>query len=453
MNRQRRVTAAAAAMALALLAACQGGFLTGGELSTDPNRPVTATNAQLFVGIQANLWGELGGDPSRNTGIWAQHFTGAQSQYQANIQSYQITEDNTNGANTALYAGGGLVDIKKLEAGTFAVLDSTFLGIARVMEGALMGTGADLFGDLPYSQALAGIPNPVLDDQLAVYDSVQKVLSAAIVDLAATGPTNIGPGPADLTYGGDRLAWTALAHTLKARFYMHTAKVRPGAYAQALAEARQGIMSTAGDYVGVFFDASGQQNFWYQFEITAGRHGYVIPNLNFINLLVARGDPRRFDYFNAAGDDLSATRLAAAYHQPYVTYDENTLIWAEAAYRTGDQATALTKLNEERANHSLPPEAVAGNALLVEILTEKYIADFQLGEEAWNDYNRTCFPNLPRTGIGPIPGRFYYDASERQTDTNIPQPGTGVNVLRAKATPASTTSDGTGAACLGQAPS
>jgi hypothetical protein len=114
--------------------------------------------------------------------------------------------------------------------------------------------------------------------------------------------------------------------------------------------------------------------------------------------------------------------------------------------------TALTKLNEERANHGLPALAVAGQALLLEILTEKYIADFQLGEEAFNDYNRTCFPNLVPTGAvpGPIPARFYYDASERQTDTNIPPPGQGVNTLKNPDNPPNAVSDGTGARCLGQ---
>jgi hypothetical protein len=438
--------------AVLLLTAGCNDYLTGGALTTDPNRPVIATNRQLFVGIEANLWGTWGGDPARSTGIFAQQWTGAQSQYQSNIQSYQITEDNTNGLYAGLYGGGGLVDIRKLEAGTLAVNDTLFLGVAQVFEGALMGTGADLFGDIVYSEALLGTPNPVLDDQLTVYDAIQTLLSQAIVNLTARGVTNIGPGDADLTYGGDPLLFTAMAHTLKARFFMHTAEVRPAAYAQALAEAKLGIANDAGTYVGRFFNSSGQQNFYFQFEITAGRHGYVVPNVNFVALLDARNDPRRLDYFNVIGDDLSDTRLLPDFAQPYVSYDENTLIWAEAAFRTGDQVTALLKLNEERANHGLPPETVSGNALLVEILTEKYIATFQLGEEAFNDYNRTCFPNLVPTGTtpGPIPARFYYDASERQTDTNIPQPGTGVNTLKNRDNPPNATSDGTGAACLGQ---
>lgn len=440
-----------AVVALGALVGCHD-YLTGGDLSNDPNRPVSATNGQLLVGIEANVFGILGGDPARSTGIFAQQFTGGQSQYLSNIESYQITEDNTNGLYAGIYGGGGLVDIKKLEAGAIAAQDTVFLGVAQVYEGLLMGTAADLFGDVVYSQALAGTPNPVLDPQLSVYDSVQKVLSTAISNLQKTGGTNFGPGASDLVYGGDVSKFIPLAHTLKARFYMHTAEVRPEAYAQALAEAEQGIMSDAGNYTGAFFDASGQQNLWYQFEVIAGRSGYVIPNTNFVNLLASRNDPRRFTYFNAAGTDLSDARLQPDFQQPFVTYDENTLIWAEAAYRTGDEGTALAKLNEERTHNGLPAESVSGTALLREILTEEYIVDFQLGEEAFNLYNRTCFPNLVPTGVagGPIPGRFYYDASERQTDTNIPEPGTAPNTLKNPDNPPNATSDGTGQACVGQ---
>jgi hypothetical protein len=445
-------TRLAIALAACALAGCRGDYLTGGELSTDPNRPTTAINRQFFVGIQANIWSIWGGDPARSTGIWAQQFIGAQSQYQSNIQSYQITEANTNGLHTALYAGGGLVDARKLQAGSIAAFDTLGLGFAQVLEGALMGTGADLFGDLVYNEALTGTPNPMLDPQLQVYDTVQAVLSRGLVNLTRTGGTNVGPGAADLTFGGDPAAWIPFAHTLKARFYMHTAEVRPGAYALALAEAQQGISSTAGDYVGRFFDASGQQNLWYQFEITAGRHGYVIPDTNFLLLLESRGDPRRLQYFNPAGDDISAVRLSPDFAQPFVTFDENTLIWAEAAFRTNDFGTALAKLNEERANHGLGSLEVAGLDLLREILTEKYIVNFQLGQEALNDYNRTCFPNLVPTGVlpGPVPARFYYDANERQTDTNIPEPGQGVNILKNPDNPPNAVSDGTGQPCLGQ---
>jgi hypothetical protein len=428
-------------------------FLTGGETSTDPNRQVTATNDQFFVATQETLWAYWGSDPARLTGILAQQFHGVANQYGALESRFSHDPTTTNGTHAALYTGGGLVDIKKLQAGARQVGDSLYLGIAQIEEGALMGTGADLFGDLVYSQALQNIPNPQLDDQLAVYDSVQKVLSAGITNINLNVPTSAGPGGADLVYGGDPALWTEFAHTLKARFYMHTAEVRPGAYAQALAEAQQGISSDAGNYFGAFTATASETNFYFQFHGPAGRGGDLAIGNTLDTILVRRNDPREAEYFAPSGNPrwLSATRAAAGFQQPYVTYDENTLIWAEAAYRTGDQVTALAKLNEERANHGLAPEVVAGQALLNEILTEKYIVDFQLGEEAWNDYKRTCTPNLVPTAPGlPIPGRLYYDATEANTDTNIPEPGVGVNGLRNKNDPPNAVSDGTGAACLGQ---
>ncbi|MFL5488650.1 MAG: SusD/RagB family nutrient-binding outer membrane lipoprotein [Gemmatimonadaceae bacterium] len=463
-----RNLASVAALGLLGLAGCN--FLTAGETQQDPNRPTIATAGQLLIGVQANVWGIWGSDPARIAGIFAQHFTGNQSQYQSQIQNYSLNETVTNGLHTSLYGGGGLVDIKRIEDAAVGVNDKFLQGVAQVLEGALMGTGADYFGDLVYSKALQNVsngiqeatgefPNPPLDDQFAVYDSVQTVLTAAIANISSNTASDVGPGGADLVYGdrtraAQRAAWIALAHTLKARFYMHTAEVRgAAAYQAALTEAQQGIKSDAGNYVGAFQDASGLQNLWYQFEVTAGRTGYITPNPFFENFLSARSDPRRTEYFKttASGEEISDARLAADFPQPFVTYDENTLIWAEAAYRTGDQVTALQKLNEERANHALAAEVVAGQALLREILSEKYIVDFQLGGEPWNDYKRTCFPNLVPTGTGDIPGRLYYDTSERQTNpTNIPNPGTAPNGTRNRNDPPNATSDGDGSACLGQ---
>jgi hypothetical protein len=441
------------ATAVAVVGGCNN-FLTGGETSTDPNRQIVATNDQYFVATEENLWSYWGSDPARLTGILAQQFHGVANQYGALDATYSHDPTTTNGTHAALYLSGGLVDIKKLQTGARLVGDSLYVGIAQVEEGALMGTGADLFGDLVYKEALVGTANPTLDDQFVVYDSVQKVLSAGIANINSTTAGNVGPGGADLVYGGDPALWTAMTHTLKARFYMHTAEVRgAAAYASALADARQGIASDAGNYFGAFTSTASETNFYFQFHGPAGRGGDLAIGTTLDTILVRRADPRDAQYFAPSGNPrwLSTTRAAADFQQPFVTYDENTLIWAEAAHRTGDQVTALSKLNEERANHGLSAVAFAGQALLNEILTEKYIVDFQLGEEAWNDYKRTCTPNLAPTAVGqPIPGRFYYDASEQNTDTNIPAPNTGVNGLRNKNDPVNATSDGTGAACKGQ---
>ena len=445
----RRIGVAGLLGATALVAACNSdSFLTGGELSHDPNRPSAATSAQLFVGIQANLWAELESDPARVTGMWAQQFLGANNQYVA-IYNYGVSEQITNGFHAGLYTGGGLVDVRRLEAQTSAAHDSVFHGIALVSEALLMGTAADLFGDLTYSHALTGEQNPPLDPQLAIYDSVQSILSRAIVELGATGPTNAGPASADFAYGGDPAAWTRLAHTLKARFLMHTAEVRPTVYAEVSSEAAKGIVEASQNFNAVFSGNAGEQNFWYQFDIVQ-RAGYLAPNPQFVSLLQTRADPRLGSYFNADQSDLNAALLSPGGTQPLATANENLLLWAEANQRTGKDAAARTRLNQARAlaGLSAEPDTLAGQSLLAEILTEAYIADF-MSVEAWNLYKRTCTPNLtPVVNGAKIPARFPYDASERNTNSNIPlfsqQPFRNAN------DPANSKSDATGAACLGQ---
>jgi starch-binding outer membrane protein, SusD/RagB family len=385
---------------------------------------------------------------ARVSGMWSQQLLGTNQQY-VNVYNYGVSEQTTNGFHAGLYTGGGLVDIRRLEQQTAAAHDSVFHGVAEVMEALVMGTGADLFGALTYTHALTNEQNPPLDPQLAVYDSVQTLLSRAILDLSATGPTNAGPGASDLSYGGSAAQWIKLAHTLKARFLMHTAEVRPTVYAQVAAEAKAGIIDPADTFNAVFSGNTGEQNFWYQFEIVQ-RPGYLAPNPQFVALLQSRNDPRLTAYFNADISDLSDALLSPTASQPLVTANEGLLLWAEGLQRSGNDVGALVRLNEARAVAGLPdePPALAGQALLSEILLESYIAAFQ-SIEAWNLYKRTCTPNITPVIAGrKIPARFPYDASERNTNTSIPllsaQPARNAN------DPANAKSDATGAACVGQ---
>jgi starch-binding outer membrane protein, SusD/RagB family len=444
----RRAAATAMLVLIAGIPACKD-FLTGGELTNDPNRPTAATNTQLFVGVQSNIWAELGSDMARVTGLWARHFQGGLQQY-VDIYNYGLSEQVTNGFHSALYTGGGLVDVRRLQQGATAANDKRFLGIAQVQEALLVGTGADLFGDLVYTQAMTGEANPPLDPQLGIYDALQTLLSDAITNMATTGASNVGPTNADLSYSGSAAKWTRLAHTLKARLFLHTAEVRgAAAYQSALTESRLGISAEADNFVAPFSGNANEQNFWYQFAVVQ-RAGYLLPDPFFVNLLQSRSDPRLTDYFNANLTNLSARRLAPDFTQPLVTANENLLIRAEAAARTGNDLEAQQQLDAERALAGLGPVTppLVGQPLLNEILIEKYIAMYQ-SIEAWNDYKRTCTPNLPPVDPSrKIPARLYYDSGERQTNTSIPLPS--AQPTRNQNDPRNTTSDGTGAACLGQ---
>src|SRR6202008_261266 len=64
--------------------------------------------------------------------------------------------------------------------------------------------------------------------------------------------------------------WTALANTLKARFYLHTAERDPTAYQKAFTAASVGIADATGasDYLAFHSDAQTETNLWHQFSLS-----------------------------------------------------------------------------------------------------------------------------------------------------------------------------------------
>jgi len=433
------------------LVACNP-FLTGEGLTNDPNNPTTATREALFMGVQATTWGQQESSPALTVCMWMQQCTGGGGRFVEQFGHYLIDEGSFSFDFNSVYTGGGLTDIRKIEASASDAGDLQFLGITQIYEALIIGTAADIWGDIPYTQALTTAA-PALDNQFAVYDSVQALLSRAIANLGGAGP---GPGDRDLVFGGDAASWIAVAHTMKARYFLHTVEAagagllgtRTAAqvYADVITQANLGIAdaSGAGDFRAFHGQNTSERNVWYQFsQTTFGTD--LVAGKRLVDIMKARNDPRLPQYFgrNAGngfgGDDVNASQTADSvsavdgtrnnptFQQPFVTYAENQLILAEAYNKTANDALALTHLNAERAAAGLAATAGAGAALLDSIMTEKYVAMFQT-IEVWSDYRRTCLPVItPYTSASPVyggkvPGRFYYGQNERNTNSNIPAP-------------------------------
>lgn len=444
MNRYLRSAALAAAIPL-VVTGCGNDYLKCAACITSPNAPTAATSTQRLVAVQAKLTQFLNGNLSRVVSMWMQQAAGTQLQYQI-LDQYLIDGDLSSSDFNMPYTGGGLIDLRTIEASSVATGDKTFLGIAQVIKAWEMGTLADVWGDVPYTQAAKpdSFPTPAYDPQKVVYDSVLASLDQGIANLASGA--GAGPGNAEIVYRGNRTLWLQLAHTLKARFYLHLAERDPGNYAKALAEANQGISSNAADYLTAQSSNANEQNDWYQFLLTGTRTGFERAGKYGVDLLKGLGDPRLAEYYQkgiGASDYIGATpgqslqgtmatfsakRLAPDYRQPLVTFNENLLIKAEALFNIGNTQAALDTLNYERAAwatattwHSaltLPP--ISGPVTLAVIMREKYITLFQ-NVEAWNDYKRTCLPALvPANGAVALPGRMLYTNSERQTNPKVP---------------------------------
>lgn len=426
----------AGAVSLVATAAACTSFLTDKKASEDPNNPANVTTAQLFTAAQAAQFIAQEGNLAFLTCLFMQQCQGVGGRFVNKYSQYTgFTNGSANPEFAGVYIGGGLIDIKTIETRSEAAGDMQFKGIAEVYEALVIGTAADMWGDVPYREAAGDVADPVFDPQLQVYDDIEAKLDQAITDLAGAGP---GPGGNDFVYGGDVAKWTAAANTLKARYHLHLVEVRGNSeYQKAIDAATDGIATHAGDFLTYHTTATFERNVWYQFKVNSGFGDDLVAGATLIDLMNAQNDPRRAQYFgktpngNYGGvsvtggvgpngiSGLEGTRNDPSFRQPIITSDENSLILAEANFVLNGAAAAQPFFDQERTSNGLSTIPATLNS----IMTEKYIALFQ-NIEVWNDYKRTCLPaRTPypsATFGGEIPGRLYYGASEEATNPNTP---------------------------------
>ncbi|HJR16165.1 MAG TPA: SusD/RagB family nutrient-binding outer membrane lipoprotein [Gemmatimonadales bacterium] len=485
--------------ALALGAAGCNDFLSGPGVDQDPNNITRLTRpGPLYVAIQALQSVQFEGQLARSAAEYVQQIAG-NSRQQIGFDLYQmdpVTIDphffSVYGSAITVQGGGGLLDIHKMQQNARAVNDSTYIGISKVYEALVIGMAASIWGDIPYREAADSTNEvPAFDPQLQVYGDVLAQLDSAILFLAATpAPPNVGP-PADnaelvyLDRGGSTAAlaqvYTEVAHSLKARYYMHLAEVDPANYALALAEVPLGISSPANDMLWYHDQSPTGQNVWWQFmsargdiapgagiiEVLKRRIAAGVENeerLNFYFTPAVAGGPGGFfgfrpggstnlqtapGVYNGNGAPGTSPALYSGFtfidfnvdpgdmRLPVITYAETQLIGAEAAFQTGGQGAAQPYLDAARTNRSYGARGATPNvftplapvpATLENIMEEKYVTLF-LNIEAWNDYKRTCLPALAPApdvlgnttpGTQPIPGRLPYGITEINANPNTP---------------------------------
>ena len=84
-------------------------------------------------------------------------------------------------------------------------------------------TATDLFGQMPYREALQGNPSPAYDEQSIIYDGMLDEIDLAISLFRASSGTDrimVGNG-SDRMYNGKMEYWEAFAHGIKARILLH----------------------------------------------------------------------------------------------------------------------------------------------------------------------------------------------------------------------------------------
>lgn len=96
--------------------------------------------------------------------------------------------------------------------------------IARIVKAYVFHRLTDLYGDVPYTEAAAGIDYPEYDKQQDIYADLLKELNEAQENLKE-GTSQLGS--ADLYYNGDLSKWRKFANSLMLRIAMRMTKVAP----------------------------------------------------------------------------------------------------------------------------------------------------------------------------------------------------------------------------------
>ena len=375
----RKSSIVAAAICLTAAAGCNS-FLDAPKAIADPNNPTQASTNQLFVGTLSNTFGNYEGPVAMLICQWMQQCAGVNGRFVETQGIYTIDATTFDIPFQNIFNGGGLIGLRAVEKQVGS--DRLYLGVAEVLEAMNIMFAADVWGDIPYTEAVSSVTTPKFDPQMEVYGKLLTLLDKAISDLAAGGT---GPGQADLVYGGNATKWTEAAHTLKARIYLHEVeKLGNAQYTSALTEARKGISAPANDWKTAHSSNTSERNMWAQFAQTSFGPDLVAGS-GLVNLMKAQNDPRIGSYFqkNSAGAyvgydvstggpdvaTISALVSNPTAPQPIITYDETQLIIAEAAFQTNDRAAAATAFNLVRTRAGKPTIAAA-TLTLADIMTE-----------------------------------------------------------------------------------
>ncbi|MCX6256653.1 MAG: SusD/RagB family nutrient-binding outer membrane lipoprotein [Bacteroidia bacterium] len=446
MKNRRLVNILAFIMLIITISSCAKWIDTG--INNDPNKPVDVPMNLLLPSIQVGMAYDVGGDLCRATSIWMQQIAGVDQQ-SSDIDKYILKESDEENSWKYLMYAGCLMDTKTLMTKANQQNSPYYKGIAEVLMAYGIGTMTDLYGDVPYTEAWQGDGNlkPKFDSQQSVYVSIQALLDSAIVDLGKpSSANNFLPGSEDLFYGGVTANWIKAAGALKARYYLHLAKVDANAYTNALnALTANGFASTTDDMTFNFGTAQNEANPQNQF--LAERPGYIASAEAMVNALVASNDPRLPQLVDTAGGavgspagnpNIAASGIGPFFTSinspvPFITYAEQNFIKAECRFKTGDAAGAATAFNtavsaslaqmgvSDAAWEAVNASETAASITLDKIMTQKWIALF-MNTESFTDWRRTGLPALTpaanaQTSNQLIPRKFPYSISERLYNT------------------------------------
>ncbi len=230
---------------------CTKSFL---DVNTNPNSLPSATPSFVLTNAMNTTSNNM--INANETGsYWAGHWTQSSSYILSpETFSYNFTDGNFN------YWDGiydNLQDYQYVIDNADASDQKYFKGPAKVMKAYLFGALVDMYGNIPYTDALKGVGSlaPKFDDQKAVYEDLIKKLDEAIVDIKATPFASAFSG-ADIIFKGVSSSWVKFANSLKLRLLIHQSRIL-GRDAYIIAEINKIVAEGSGFITGSEIGAGG----------------------------------------------------------------------------------------------------------------------------------------------------------------------------------------------------
>ncbi|MFC2136712.1 SusD/RagB family nutrient-binding outer membrane lipoprotein [Bacteroidota bacterium] len=425
------------------------------DINIDPDSPEYVTMDLLLASSQVSMAYVLGGiNITGVTSMWMKYIEGFDRQT-LQINNYIFLEKDVNNQWTSIYTT--LKDLKLItELSQEEGKESPhYEGIAKILMAFTFGTATQLWGDIPFSEALQGDAelNPAYDSQEYVYTGIQQLLDEAIIALNIDEDSNYYDIEGDLIYESDIEKWKKAAYTLKLRYYLHLSKVNNNAYSTIVnmynEDSLRFFTSNEDDLELYFGKNETEQNPMFQFDedrTDCVSHPYF-------DSLQASKQPAIREYtpqsiwpvYLIAGDNEPfAGTFYGERESPvtFISYAELQFIIAEARLKQQDSILALSSLKkgvlaflEKLTSETDIPIDYFGwmyeyqyqiidrldnyDQKIEEIMTQKYIATF-LNPEAFVDWRRTGYPVGIEKPSRTLPRRFPYSSEERLYNQNIP---------------------------------
>lgn len=134
----------------------------------------------------------------------------------------------TNGSSTTTYQNwflGAATNIPDLITKAEASESYSYIGAANVMHAMGYMMMVDLYGEMPYTDAISSSYAPKYDDGETIYKGCFDHLNTALADFAKTdGAQAVALAEGDIWCGGDKAKWVKLAYGLKARWMTNASK-------------------------------------------------------------------------------------------------------------------------------------------------------------------------------------------------------------------------------------